>query len=61
MARHRTGSAEEILGSIDALKLRSSMTLFHRAAPSIPVFQQVLGRYFAGALDPVTEQILDAG
>src|SRR5690349_23616165 len=31
-------SAERILGGIDAMKLRSSMTLFHRAAPGEPVF-----------------------
>ena len=31
-------TAVEIFGSIDAVKLRSSMTLFHRAAPDEPVF-----------------------
>ena len=30
-------TAEEILGSIDARKVRSSMTLFHRAMPGEPV------------------------
>ena len=49
-------TAEEILGSIDAMKLRSSMTLFHRAAPDEPVFGQVLDRYFDGASDPATDQ-----
>lgn len=49
-------TAEEILGSIDAMKLRSSMTLFHRAAPAEPVFGQVLDRYFDGASDPATDQ-----
>src|SRR5919205_1458615 len=34
------GSADEILGGIDAMKLRSSMTLFARAAPDEPVFAQ---------------------
>src|SRR6186997_1519083 len=32
------GSAEEIFGSVDATKLRSSMTLFEAAAPDEPVF-----------------------
>lgn len=46
-------SAEEILGGIDAVKLRSSMTLFELAAPEMPVFGQVLDRYF-GARDETT-------
>ena len=47
-------SAEEILGFPDDLKLRSSMTLFARAAPGIEVFQQVLDRYYDGKPDPQT-------
>jgi uncharacterized protein (DUF1810 family) len=47
--------AVALLGSIDAVKLRSSMTLFARAAPDEPVFQAVLDRYFGGAADPATE------
>jgi uncharacterized protein (DUF1810 family) len=50
--------AEAIFGGIDTLKLRSSMTLFRRAAPDEPVFQDVLDRHFAGAPDPMTEAIL---
>ena len=41
-------SAEHIFGSIDAEKLRSSMTLFLRANPEEASFQQVLERYFDG-------------
>jgi len=52
------GSAEQIFGGIDAVKLRSSMTLFHRADPDEPVFQQVLERYFAGQPDTATERLL---
>jgi uncharacterized protein (DUF1810 family) len=48
---HEGTSAEEIMGGIDAVKLRSSMTLFARAAPEQPVFARVLDRYFAGAAD----------
>jgi uncharacterized protein (DUF1810 family) len=51
-------SAEEVFGGVDAVKLRSSMTLFARAAPQEPVFADVLNRYFAGAADPVTEGLL---
>ena len=51
----RDRTAEEIFGSIDAMKLRSSMTLFHRAAPEESVFAQVLDRYYGGAADEATD------
>jgi uncharacterized protein (DUF1810 family) len=47
-------TALDIFGPIDAMKFRSSMTLFAEAAPEFPVFKQCLEKYFAGALDPVT-------
>lgn len=53
------GSAEQILGTIDAVKLRSSMTLFHRAEPDQPVFSAVLERYFESAPDPLTDRLLE--
>ena len=43
-----------VLGGIDAVKLRSSMTLFARAAPDEPVFARVLEQYFGGDPDPET-------
>jgi uncharacterized protein (DUF1810 family) len=43
-----------VLGAVDAQKLRSSMTLFARAAPGEPVFRDVLDRFFAGAEDDAT-------
>ena len=51
-------SASEILGDVDAVKLRSSMTLFARAAPEEELFRQVLDRYYAGAADGETERLL---
>jgi uncharacterized protein (DUF1810 family) len=51
----RGRTTEEIFGSIDAMKLRSSMTLFHRAAPDETVFAQVLDRYYGGAADEATD------
>ncbi|HEX2902072.1 MAG TPA: DUF1810 domain-containing protein [Jatrophihabitans sp.] len=51
-------SAEQIFGPVDAVKLRSSMTLFHRAAPDQPIFRQVLSRYFDDQPDPQTDQLL---
>jgi uncharacterized protein (DUF1810 family) len=47
-------SAEEIFGAVDALKLRSSMTLFAAAAPDEPVFGEVLQKYFTGMPDEAT-------
>ncbi|HSO31061.1 MAG TPA: DUF1810 domain-containing protein, partial [Labilithrix sp.] len=37
--------AQQIFGPIDALKLRSSLTLFHRAAPDALIFEQALLRF----------------
>ena len=42
-----------ILGHTDALKLRSSMTLF-AVASADPLFDDVLTRYYAGERDPRT-------
>ena len=47
-------SAEQIFGGIDATKLHSSMTLFHRAEPAEAVFAQVLDDYFDGQPDEAT-------
>jgi uncharacterized protein (DUF1810 family) len=52
-------SAEEIFGGIDAVKLCSSMTLFHRADPDEPVFVEVLERFYGGIPDAATDEILD--
>jgi uncharacterized protein (DUF1810 family) len=45
--------AVAVLGPIDAVKLRSSMTLFARAGGD-PVFAAVLAKYFAGQADDAT-------
>jgi uncharacterized protein (DUF1810 family) len=50
-------TAEQIFGGIDALKLRSSMTLFRLADPEQEVFGQVLDRYYEGSPDAATEQL----
>lgn len=54
----RGRSAREILGDVDAIKLRSSMTLFARAAPEEPTFGRVLDRYYGGSADEETERRL---
>ena len=48
-------TAVQILGPVDALKLRSSMTLFAIAAPGEHVFADVLARYFDGKPDDATQ------
>lgn len=47
-------SAAEIFGSPDDLKLRSSMTLFVRAADDNEDFTALLDRYYDGGEDPLT-------
>ena len=49
-----------VLGSVDAVKLRSSMTVFSRAAPGEDgeVVREVLDRFFGGEEDPRTLDLL---
>jgi uncharacterized protein (DUF1810 family) len=51
------GSAAQVFGYPDDLKLRSSMTLFARAADDPAVFQAVLERYYDGP-DPRTLDLI---
>jgi len=51
-------TAEEVFGAVDAQKLRSSMTLFARAAAEPSAFGEVLAQYFDGAEDRATLQRL---
>lgn len=53
-----TGSAEAILGPVDAMKLRSSMTLFAAAADDPARFEAVLARFFDGQPDAATLALL---
>jgi uncharacterized protein (DUF1810 family) len=50
-----TADAERVFGGIDAIKLRSSLTLFAQAdADRDGLFQQALARWFAGQADAAT-------
>jgi uncharacterized protein (DUF1810 family) len=51
-------SAHEMFGSPDDLKLHSSLTLFAEVVPDEPLFGAVLDRYFAGARDERTLELL---
>jgi uncharacterized protein (DUF1810 family) len=47
-------SSEQIFGTIDALKFRSSLTLFAHATTDNKVFRDALDKYFGGQFDPLT-------
>ena len=58
---HSDRTADQVLGEVDAMKVRSSMTLFHRADPGEPSFRAVLDRSYGGIPDPRTDELLQAG
>ena len=51
-------SLDIIFGSLDAMKFRSSMTLFSLCAADPAVFRQALEKYCDGELDPLTIRLL---
>jgi len=51
-------TAFQIFGSPDALKLRSSLTLFSKVAPEEPLFRRALEKYFDGVSDDRTLELL---
>lgn len=56
---HRHHPAAAILGDIDAIKLRSCLTLFQAVAPAQPAFAQALAAFCEGRPDPRTLQLLN--
>lgn len=52
-------TAHQIFGSPDDLKLKSSMTLFATLNETNPVFQKVLDKYYDGAKDQKTLELID--
>lgn len=54
----KTNDAEEIFGEIDAVKLKSSMTLFDCVEEN-SIFDEVLKKYFNGQRDELTLNKLD--
>jgi uncharacterized protein (DUF1810 family) len=53
-------SAHEIFGTPDDLKLRSCLTLFREVDDPGGMFARALDKYFGGAPDPATLQLLAA-
>jgi len=58
--KHRDKTALRIFGATDAMKLRSSMTLFETVAGDAPVFAEVLARFYDGERDAATLEALAA-
>ncbi len=56
----KTNNAVTVFGSIDSLKLKSSMTLFSLLENSSPVFQRVLDKFYGGKNDENTIRLLEA-
>lgn len=54
----RSKTAEEVFGSLDAMKVLSCMTLFNEVAPG-DLFRQVIDRYYQGETDEMTKRMLD--
>jgi uncharacterized protein (DUF1810 family) len=51
-------SIVEIFGAVDAMKFRSSMTLFHEANAGTAAFRDALDKYFDGTPDELTLTLL---
>jgi len=58
MLAHRGASAEAILGGIDSLKFRSSMTLFEAVADDPAPFADALDAFYGGERDRATLGLL---
>lgn len=54
LLNHKDKSAYEIFGDIDALKLKSSMTLFALISSDDSIFHKVLDYYYNGERDELT-------
>ena len=52
-----TSDPVAVFGSVDAIKLRSSLTLFEAADPD-PLFASAIDRWFGGELDAATTKLL---
>ena len=55
---HKNKDIEYIMGGIDAMKLRSSMTLFALVSEENSVFHQVLDCFYDGEMDDYTIKLI---
>jgi uncharacterized protein (DUF1810 family) len=58
---HAGRTPESILGEVDAMKLRSSMTLFEAVAEDASPFSNLLKAFYPGGRDPRTLRLLANG
>ena len=58
---HRDRSAKAIFGNVDAMKFRSSLTLFEAAADGGGPFGDALVVFYGGERDPATLRLLGRG
>ena len=58
LLEHKGKDIEDILGDIDAMKLRSSMTLFALISENSSIFHQLLDCFYDGKLDEHTLELV---
>ena len=59
LLKHRDKSAYDIFGDIDAMKLKSSMTLFALTSKEHTIFDEVLECFFDGERDAITLKLIN--
>ena len=59
LLHHKDKSAQEIFRNIDAMKLKSSMTLFALTSEDYTIFDDVLETFFDGEVDEVTVEMIN--
>ena len=59
LLKHKDKSANDIFGDIDAMKLKSSMTLFALTSKEHTIFDEVLECFFDGERDTITLKLIN--
>ena len=59
LLKHKDKSAYDIFGDIDAMKLKSSMTLFALTSKEHTMFDEVLECFFDGKRDAITLKLIN--
>ena len=59
LLKHKDKTAFEIFGSIDGMKLKSSMTLFSLVSKNHSIFDEVLECFFNGKKDEITVNLIN--
>ena len=59
LLKHKDKSAYDIFGDIDAMKLKSSMTLFALTSKEYTIFDEVIECFFDGKRDAITLKLIN--